>query len=380
MEHKTIKWKKPLLCWTVMALLMGFTFYILFKDNSMGSLWQVLKHANMGFLFLGLFLMLLFIGCEGAIIRLLAGTWGGKVPWKSAIQYSFAGFYYSSITPSATGGQPMQLYYMVRDGISGGRSSFVLLTITAVYQLTTLFYGVVMALIKFPYVMGLLLPLKLLICFGIAANGLCAVFILLILFCRPLVEKMVFWLIRLLSRLRFMKLEKAEEKAKVMIEEYSQGGAYLRKYPMAAVKTIILTFCQLTLLYLASYCACLALGLGGVGLMNFIMLQSIVSLAVSAVPLPGAVGASESGFLVMFHGFFTSAQLLPVMVLSRGISFYGFLVISGVAVITLHIRKGKKKENAKEGREGGRSQEERKQLRKREGKSEKQKSPALERG
>ena len=75
------------------------------------------------------------------------------------------------------------------------------------------------------------------------------------------------------------------------------------------------------------------------GLVNFIMLQSIVSLAVSAVPLPGAVGASESGFLVMFSGFLSSSQLLPVMVLSRGISFYGFLVVSGLAVASLHIGK-----------------------------------------
>ena len=90
---------------------------------------------------------------------------------------------------------------------------------------------------------------------------------------------------------------------------------------------------------MASYCACLALGLGSVGLVNFIMLQSIVSLAVSAVPLPGAVGASESGFLVMFSGFLSSSQLLPVMVLSRGISFYGFLAVSGLAVASLHIGK-----------------------------------------
>lgn len=339
MEQKTIKWKSSILCSAAMALLMGLTCYLLLKDHSMGTLWEVIKHANAGFIVLGLFFMVLFIGCEAAVIRLLAGTWGGLVKWKKAVQYSFAGFYYSSITPSSTGGQPMQLYYMVRDGISGARASFVLLTITAVYQLTALLYGAVMVFIKFSYIRSLPLPLKLLICFGIGVNGLCAGLILLILFCRSLVERLVFLSIRMLAGLRIVKREKAEQKAKTMIEEYSQGGAYLRKYPMAAVKTVALTFCQLTFLYTASYCACLALGLGGVGFFNFMMLQSIVSLAVSAVPLPGAVGASESSFLVMFHGFFTSSQLLPVMILSRGISFYGFLAVSGLAVLTLHVKK-----------------------------------------
>lgn len=346
MEEKTIKWKKSLLCMAAMALLAGATCYILLKDHSMETLWAVLKHADLRFVLLGLFLMVLFVGCEAAVIRLLAGTWGGRVPWKRAMQYSFAGFYFSSITPSSTGGQPMQLYYMVRDGISGARSSFALLTITAMYQLMALIYGVTMGILRFSYLMGLPLALRLLICFGVAANGISVAFILLILFCRPLVESLVFRLIRLLDCLPSFDGEKAARRAGSMIEEYSQGGAYLRKYPMAAVKAALITFCQLTCLYMASYCACLALGLGSVGLVNFIMLQSIVSLAVSAVPLPGAVGASESGFLVMFGGFFNSSQLLPVMVLSRGISFYGFLLVSGLVVASLCVgsREGARRE------------------------------------
>lgn len=334
-----MKWKNSLLCMAAMVVLAGVTCYILLKDHSMGTLWAVLKNADLRFVLLGLLLMVLFVGCEAAVIRLLAGTWGGSVPWKRAMQYSFAGFYFSSITPSSTGGQPMQLYYMVRDRMSAARSSFALLTITAMYQLMALAYGVGMGLLKFSYLMGLPLALKLLICFGILANGISVAFILLILFCRPLVERLVYRVLRLLNHFPSFDGEKAAQKAGSMIEEYSQGGAYLRKYPMAAVKTAVLTFCQLTFLYMASYCACLALGLGSVGLVNFIMLQSIVSLAVSAVPLPGAVGASESGFLVMFSGFLSSSQLLPVMVLSRGISFYGFLVVSGLAVASLHIRK-----------------------------------------
>lgn len=341
MEQKTMKWRKSALLTAAMLLLAALTGYILMKDHSMGTLWAVLKTADMRFVLLGTAFMVLFTGCEAFIIRLLFGTWKTRVPWIHAMQYSFAGFYFSSITPSSTGGQPMQLYYMVRDGLSTAKSSFVLLTITAMYQFTALGYGVVMAALRLPYIMGLPTPLKLLLLFGIAANGLSAAFILLILFCRPLIEHLVRLMLRLLGRFPAFPKERAGEKAKAMIEEYSQGGAYLRSHLRAAAGAAFLTFCQLSFLYLASYCACLALGLGGVGIGNFLMLQAVVSLAVSAVPLPGAVGASESGFLTIFRGFFTSSQLFPLMVLSRGISFYGFLVISGVAVAVLHIRRGR---------------------------------------
>ena len=45
------------------------------------------------------------------------------------IQYSFIGFFYSGITPSATGGQPVQLYYMNKDGNRGSDSTVVLMTV-----------------------------------------------------------------------------------------------------------------------------------------------------------------------------------------------------------------------------------------------------------
>ena len=53
----------------------------------------------------------------------------------SCIKYSFVGFFYSGITPSATGGQPMQLYYMQKEGHKVSDSSVVLMTVAVVYKL-----------------------------------------------------------------------------------------------------------------------------------------------------------------------------------------------------------------------------------------------------
>lgn len=338
MEQKSIKWKQSVLCMAAMVLMAGLTFYILFKDHSADTLWQVIRKADLRFILCGLGLMVLFVACEAAIIKLLAATYKRRVAWTRAMQYSFAGFYFSSITPSSTGGQPMQLYYMVRDGLGAARSSFILLAITAMYQMAALLYGVIMVILKIEYIMGLPTALKVLITFGIAANAVSSGVILLVLFCRPLVELLIRKMIAILTRIHVIKRpEAAARKAEAMIEEYSEGGRYLRKYPLTALAAAGLTVLQLTCLYSASYCALLALGFTNISFFNFLMLQSIVSLAVSAVPLPGAVGASESSFLVMFRSFFTESQLLPFMTLGRGISFYGFLIISGLVVLYLQF-------------------------------------------
>lgn len=61
------------------------------------------------------------------------------------IQYSFIGFFYSGITPSATGGQPVQLYYMSKDGNRGSDSTVVLMTVAVVYKFVLVILVVVIA-------------------------------------------------------------------------------------------------------------------------------------------------------------------------------------------------------------------------------------------
>ncbi|MEG2870125.1 MAG: lysylphosphatidylglycerol synthase transmembrane domain-containing protein [Clostridium sp.] len=335
----TDKFKKNALYVLVMIVLAGITFYVLLKDCSMETLGAVLKTADFRFILLGLVFMLLFASCEAAIMRLLARTWKGSISWGRAMQYSMAGFYFSSITPSSTGGQPMQLYYMVRDGIGGINSSFVLMVITAVYQMISLFYGLVMIVFHFAYIMNQPAIIKFLLAFGIFTKGISVLFILTTLYCKPLVERIVRLIIYILVKLHMVKHPvELDEKVGNMVDEYSRGGVYLRKYPGVILKIIGYTFMQLTFLYTASYCGCLSLGLGTVRMFDFISIQSIVNLAVSSVPLPGAVGASESSFLVLFRMYIPATQILPVMLLGRGISFYGFLIISGLVVLFLQFR------------------------------------------
>ena len=63
---------------------------------------------------------------------------------------------------------------------------------------------------------------------------------------------------------------------------------------------------------------------------------------VASLPLPGAVGASEGGFLRMFTLLFGPERLMPALLLSRGISFYGFLMISALVTAVVHLTAGRR--------------------------------------
>lgn len=329
-----------LICLAVLAVLSWITYHILFKDHSAEALYEAFSGADVRFVALGAACMAVYLICEAESIRTLMKAFQTRVPFLRSVGYSFADFYFSAITPSATGGQPMQLYYMTRDGFGFAQSSFALLTLAAVYQLIVLVYGAVMAGLRFSYVQSQGRLIKWLLLFGIAVNGICSVGILLVILRRALVERIAMAGIKVMVKLRIVKdRRKMEQKAEHLIEEYSKGGQCFRKYPAVFLKVVILTVVRLTALFMVPYFACLALGIGQAGPFEFLAVQAVLSLAVTAVPLPGSVGASEGSFLLLYSGLIAAGHLFPLMMLSRGISFYGFLAVSGIATLVLQFWK-----------------------------------------
>ena len=57
-------------------------------------------------------------------------------------------------------------------------------------------------------------------------------------------------------------------------------------------------------------------------------------MAVSYMPMPGTVGASEGVFMLMFKSLFPVNVLSSAMLISRGVSFYLFVVKSPKLRIT----------------------------------------------
>ena len=82
-------------------------------------------------------------------------------------------------------------------------------------------------------------------------------------------------------------------------------------------------------------------GLGDFNVLEVIALQAVLYVAVSALPLPGALGVSESAFMILFRTMFPAGILSSAMVLSRGISFYLFVLVTGLCVAGLVLIKRK---------------------------------------
>ena len=67
-------------------------------------------------------------------------------------------------------------------------------------------------------------------------------------------------------------------------------------------------------------------------------MQAVLFISVSALPLPGAVGVSESGFMIIYKTLFPANILSSAMLISRGISFYLLILVSGLIISITYLR------------------------------------------
>ncbi len=334
--------KKCIITLFIFLSLLGLTIYTVTKDLDFATIAPLMKEVNLLYLFLGIGVMLGFIACEACNIKIILGSLSQKIPFGRCLKYSFVGFYFSSITPSASGGQPAQVYYMKRDDIPLSLSSLTLLSILMVYQGVILLFSAFMFLWKAPFILGQAAAIVPLLLFGVIMNVAMFCFMIAIFVAAPKVSRFLIWCGRLFAKVHLVKdLAAFENTVAKQIAEYQGGAAYLRQHPLVLTKVALMTILQLICLFMVPYLIYRSLHFQSFGFWDFIAIQAMLTISVDFLPLPGGVGASENVFLVLYRIFYPAQLLLPAMLLSRGVSFYAILLLSGAITmfISLHRRK-----------------------------------------
>ena len=317
--------------------MMGVTFWIIFHGQKPGVLFQEVKDMKAGALLGAVLLALFFVAAEGSMIYILLHamnkTSGTSGLWR-CIQYSYIGFFSSGITPSATGGQPMQLYYMKKDGNDLSKSSIVLMTVALLYKLVLVLVGLGLMLFCFGFLSERLGKYLLLYFLGLFLNILLVLLIFGAMFCPGILYRIYRRAEGVVIRLRLVKpSESREEKVRKFFEEYHQAVEWLKQHPGHVLLVTVMTFIQRSSLFVLTYLVYLGFGLSGTPAWEVIVLQASVYIAVDMLPLPGAQGITEWMYRSVFRGIFTGGYLVPSMLVSRGINFYFLLLISlGFAV------------------------------------------------
>lgn len=316
----------------------GITFCILLRGQSLQSLFNIIKNLNPIMIILGLFSGFLFISCEALVLKKLLKILGYRLSFYQTLKYSIVGFYFSSITPSASGGQPMQVYYMNKDDINISHSSLAILVTVTIYEIMMVFYALIGLLFNFKFITDKMYSIYPLLISGFFLNTLIISFMLMAIFSDKLVFEITEFFVKLLYKLKIVKdIDKTNAYILNEINEYKKSAILISKNLKTISKVFLITFIQLTATYSIPFFVYKAFGLNEISFLKIIALQSILNISVSFIPLPGAVGASEGAFMTVFKTLFPDKLLTSAMLVTRGISFYIMLFISGIFIIGIHI-------------------------------------------
>lgn len=320
-------------------LIVGITFYLLLKDQEIPLIVDSIRRANIVYLLLGFAAVIVFVYCEAVIIYYMMKKLHNPLGIISCIKYSFIGFFFSCITPGATGGQPAQLYYMKQDKANLGVATLVLLEVTIAYKSILIFIGMLVLTIKKRFVFHYLGKNIFFLYFGVITNIVVVFGLAMLIFHTKTVRKLVIKLISFLTSINIIKdKENTIEKANVAFSRYNEGALFLKKHKKIMAIVFLITLVQRIALFSVTYYVYRAFGLSEYGIVDIVVLQSIISIAVDMLPLPGGIGISENLFLIIFKKIFKGSLIIPGMLLSRGISYYGLLIISAVVTIVVQIR------------------------------------------
>lgn len=322
---------KNVICMGAVLGLLGWTVYTIFQQQTPGQLAAALLSADWRVLLLGVPLMVLFICCEAKATHSILRSLGCPQPFRRCAYYSSVGFFFSTITPSATGGQPAQIVSMSKDGTPAASGALDMLLVTIGYNTAAMIWGVFALFTAGGLTERLGGQIGLLLGLGLAVFGLLDVAMFLFLFLPGPAKRLMYGCIGLAAR-AYPPLDKAklEGLADEHLREYRRGADLIRRAPALLAQVIGLSTVQLACSYAMPYVVYRAFGLSGFGLGEIMALQALCSIAVGYLPLPGSAGAAESVFLRGFLLIYGESLVAPAMILSRTLSCYLVLLVTAV--------------------------------------------------
>ncbi|MBR5227475.1 MAG: flippase-like domain-containing protein [Clostridia bacterium] len=320
-------------------VMLILTIFILFKDNDIEQIISIAKTVDIKYLGICLLLVIFYLLFEAFYILITFKSLKQKTTLSKCFAYSCVEYYFSAITPSSTGGQPFQSYYMAKDNIPVSKSTIVLLLNTLTFKLILLLLGIVCLVIKPSTILTNGLLFNILFIIGFIINLTVIILCLLVMKSKRKVKKFVVFLINLLAKLHLKKNpEETIKKIDEYMDDFKKGVNYIKTHPIVTLKVLGLTLLQRVSMFSIGFVVYLAFGLTGYSFIEFLTIQVAIAIAIDSLPFPGGMGITEVIMLNIYTGIYGESLLTAAVILTRLFSYYFCLIFSGGISLINHLK------------------------------------------
>lgn len=324
----------------IFGLTIFLVVYFIFSPDGFIDMLESGMKINIFWIVVAVSVHLLNIFLDSTIIYLFLKETTPQIRFKNALITGMTGQFFCAVTPSATGGQPMQILTMSRMGIKASSATSTLIQKFLVWQFTLAAYCIIAVVAKFQLLSELLAGAADMWVFtivGFAAQIIMIVILLLASFAKKITTTIVNAVLRFLAKLHI--IHNVDEKIKSIDETlatFHENNKALQKNKTLLVKVYVITAIQMTSFFLVPYCVANSFGMENCNMFDMLCAQAYVNMVSSLMPLPGGSGAAEYGFQVFFGAYFTACfgpklankVIKSAILLWRTITYYGTIAIS----------------------------------------------------
>lgn len=347
-HEKDVSQSRPLF-WSGIALIIAAVtiaaVFIKSRTMTFAELHDMFWDAKPGWIIMSFIAMLGFIYFEGLALLTLLRAMGYGSTKKQSFIYGAADAYFSAITPSATGGQPAVMYFMVKYGVPVAAAAAALVLNLILYNMAMVGLGVFAVIMRPEVFLSFDLISQVLIVVGSLVIIAMAVLLILLLKKGKLIENFMDKVVGFLAGHHIIrKPEKWLARIENLEKDYEDAGELIAGKPAVMVKACIFNVLQRVSQLMVPVFMDLAIK-GSTGRpLTLWATQCYVTLGAHCIPVPGAMGVSDYLMIDGFQELMDDSRVYRLELLSRGMAFYFCVIFACMVVLIAYLRlRGEKK-------------------------------------
>lgn len=317
-----------------LILITLIVIYIVFSYDFDKTI-EVLKSSKLIYIILSIIVILIGDLLKGRSIYLLVCEYCSKFKFIDAFKLTLQTNFFNGITPFSLGGQPFQLYLLKKkNNIDYATGSNILFKDFYCYQIGFIFISIIFFILNFIFkffVADLLMSKLILI--GFIINFVIALFLIYLPHSKGNYNGVLLFSINVLNKLKLVK-----EKQKVLdnmnagINKFKSQINDIKSNIMLILKCSLLNILKIFGMGVSSFLAFKSIGIDISIYISIILVVFVYNMS-SFIPVPGASGGVEYGFVSVFTSYlFSEAGILisVAMIIWRFLTYYMPLIAGGV--------------------------------------------------
>lgn len=338
MKNKKIKY---IFNFLLIAIVLAIVLYFSLKDNYQEIISTIFK-MNYLWILVAILFLIIYRLCTSLGHYYIIKANNGKVSYLKCFQINLMILFFHGVTPFAGGGQPMEIYFLHKEGISVTKATNITLQNFIVYQIALILTGL-FALIynRIFNVFPNDNLIKYLVVLGFLINTLVLVVTFILSFGKKTNKFIIEKGIHFLTKIKIIKDEqKVQDKCQKYLQSFHDNAMELKKNKKIVAFTVLINILGLMTLYSMPYPILKGMNVN-INILKVVTAIAYVMIIGSFVPIPGGTGGIEYSFIFFFQYLISGSILHAAMLVWRLISYYLGMIFGAIA-LSLYRKKEKK--------------------------------------